>query len=490
MANYDLLIKGGRLVIPKVGLVGADIGILDGKIVEIAKDIPGQQSIRVIDASGKSVFPGAIDSHFHVGIYRPMRDDAVSESGSAAAGGVTTILSFFRTGKNYLNKIGPYREIFPEVLANSEGSFITDYSYHLAIMTREQLSEIEWLVSNAGISQFKYYMFYRKLDLAGSSKGDSYLMLKEPLDLGFLYDLMSEVAKANEKFRDYGTVRLAVHCEEPEIITACTRRVIESGGSGNLAKDYSDARPGWSERLAIHEVGAIAHETGCPLNLVHLTGQEAVDTASELNMLYPQLDILNEATLHHLSLSTDNKDYGVLGKVNPPIRDSEDVEYLWQAILDDYIQTVVSDHACLPKEMKIGDLWTALPGFGGTSLMFPVLITGGYHERGLPLERIAELASLNPAVSHNLYPKKGTIMIGSDADLAIVDIDKGKKVSTDILHSAQDYTPFEGMFLKGWVECTILRGEVIFKAGKVTGQPGYGQFLKRPVKLHHTNISG
>ncbi len=306
MANYDLVIKGGRLVIPRTGIIRADVATSDGKIAEIARDIPLQQAAEAIDASGKFVFPGAVDGHFHIGIFRPMRDDAMSESGSAASGGVTTILSFFRTGKNYLNKVGPYREIFPEVLEHSKDSFITDYSYHLAIMTREQLGEIEWLVENGGVSQFKYYMFYRTLDLAGASRGDSYLMLKDALDLGFLYELMSGVAKANEKFADYGTIRLAVHCEEPEIIAACTRQVIESGGSGNLSRDYSDARPSWSERVAIHETGAIASHTGCPLNLVHLTSQEAVDAASEVAFLYPELDILNEATLHHLALSIDN----------------------------------------------------------------------------------------------------------------------------------------------------------------------------------------
>jgi len=196
MQKYDLVVKNGILVIPRVGVIKADVAASNGRIAAIAEDIPAPNSSRVIDAAGRHVFPGAIDSHFHIGIYRPMMDDAVTESGSAASGGVTTILSYFRTGKNYLNKMGPYKEIFPEVLEVSKGSFVTDYSYHLAIMTRTQLSEMEWLVGDAGVSQFKYYMFYKTLDLAGSSRGDSYLMVEEPLDLGFLYELMSEgVAK-------------------------------------------------------------------------------------------------------------------------------------------------------------------------------------------------------------------------------------------------------------------------------------------------------
>ncbi|MFC2062657.1 amidohydrolase family protein [Chloroflexota bacterium] len=152
--------------------------------------------------------------------------------------------------------------------------------------------------------------------------------------------------------------------------------------------------------------------------------------------------------MHHLALSYEN-DYGIQGKVNPPIRTDKDVEYLWDAVLAGDIDTVVSDHACLPMNLKKGDIWKALPGFGGTSLIFPVVITNGYYQRSLPLERIAELTSFNSDIKHNLYPKKGTIMVGSDADLAIVDIETEKSVRNDILFSAQDYTPFEGIPLKG-----------------------------------------
>jgi dihydroorotase-like cyclic amidohydrolase len=117
--------------------------------------------------------------------------------------------------------------------------------------------------------------------------------------------------------------------------------------------------------------------------------------------------------------------------------------------------------------------------------MFPVLITEGYHKRGLPLHRIAELSSANPAQYHNLYPKKGALMVGSDADLAIVDIDAQKKITLENLYTAQKFSPEEGMEFKGWTECTILRGKVIFEDGKVMGQPGDGKYIKRPVKLHY-----
>lgn len=487
MQKYDLTVKGGRLVIPKVGIIKADVGVSGGKIAGIAEDIPAQGSEDIIDASGKFVFPGAIDTHFHVGIFRPISEDAKSESASAASGGVTTILSFFRTGQDYLNKIGSYRQIFPEVLELSKDSFITDYGYHLAIMTKEQLDEIEWLITDAGVCQFKYYLFYKSLDLSGAGRATDYLMVKEPLDLGLLYEIMSRVAEVNGKFGGHGKARVAVHCEDSEVIRVTAAKVRERP-SGNITKDYSDSRPGLQEGLAIHEVGFLASRTNCPVNIVHLSGKEAVDAVREISNLYPKLDILKEATLHHLALSNDNN-YGNFAKVNPPIRDPEDLEYLWGAVLAGDIDNIVSDHACVTKERKEGDFWSVTAGFGGTALMFPVLITDGYFKRGLSLERIAEMTSLNPSIHHNLYPKKGTIMIGSDADLAIVDIDRERKVSTEILQSAQDFTPFDKMSLKGWVDYTMLRGQVIFREGQVVGKPGFGEYIRRPIKFHYRDTS-
>ncbi len=483
MQKYDLAVKGGTLVIPGFGLVKADIGIQGEKISGIGENIPADSCSKVVDAGGKFVFPGAIDSHSHIGIYRPMDQDAETESASAASGGVTTILSYFRTGKSYLDKVGPFKEIFPELMSLSRDSFIIDYGYHIAPMTGVQLSEMEWMVRECGISTFKYYMFYKMIDLAGSSRSDKYLMLEDSLDFGFLYRLMKETARLDRLFRDSGGIRLSIHCENPEIIPVTTQEVKEKS-SGNIMKDYSDSRPGWIEDLAIREVGAMADVTDCQVNLLHLSSRESIDAARKAATEYPRMDFLLEATLHHLGISNDN-DYGILGKVNPPVRDQSHVDYLWNATIQGDIKTVASDHACSLRSFKKDDLWTSMPGFGGTSLMFPLLVTEGYHKRGMPLERIAELSARNPAIYHHLFPKKGSIMVGCDADLAVVDLDAEKEVKAEILYSAQDFTPFEGLKLKGWTDCTILRGKVIFENGEVIGSPGYGNYVKRPVRLHN-----
>ncbi len=481
MSRFDLVVKGGDLVIPGLGVVKADIGVSGEKIAALAQDIPVQDCDLVVDAAGKAVFPGAIDSHLHIGIYRPLSEDARTESASAASGGVTSLLSYFRTGQSYLNKTGPFKEIFPELMARSEGSFVTDYTYHIAVMSTEQLGEIEWLVRECGVTTFKYYMFYKSLDLSGSKPSGDYLMLsQDTLDFNFLYRFMKEVARLNEIMKDAGGCSLSIHCENPEVITA-TMAEAKANPTGNAMKDYSNGRPGWQEALAIKEAGTIARATGCPVNLLHLSGREAVEAAVQVAAENPNLRVMLEATLHHLALSNDN-DYGILGKVNPPIRDQADVEFLWSAVLEGVIDTVVSDHACHSRQMRQGDLWTIMPGFGGNALMFPVMITEGYCKRGLELSRIAELIALNPALYHNLYPQKGALMIGADADIVVVDLNEEKEVTVELLKSAQDYSPFEGLKLKGWPETTILRGQVVFEKGEVVGQPGVGRYIRRPAK--------
>jgi dihydropyrimidinase/allantoinase len=484
MATYDLVVKGGHVVVPFVGVRRADIGVRGEKIAAIESDIDAAGAKRVIDATGRHVFPGAVDSHTHVGIYRPFAEDAASESASSASGGVTTILTYFRTGRDYLNKMGPYREILPELLALSETSFRTDYGFHLALFTEGHIGEIEWLVREGGVSTFKYYMFYKLLTLAGATpEATNYLMIDNPVDFGFLYRFMQEVGRVHRRYQDYGPISLSVHCENPEIIRA-TQAAVRANPSGNPLKDYSSARPPWQEELAINEVAIMARYAECPVNLLHLSSRKAVEAGIDVSRRYPEIPFLLEGTLHHLGLSNDMA-LDQRAKVNPPLRSAADVEFLWQAVLAGTIRTVVSDHACATLEKKQGDLWTSLPGFGGTSLMFPVLVTEGHHKRGLPLARIAELSAANPAIAHNLYPKKGALMVGSDADLAVVDIATEKTVTLESLHTAQEFSPELGMRFKGWNETTVLRGQVIFEKGKVTGAPGTGRYIKRPVKLHY-----
>jgi len=469
--------------VPFVGTMRADVAARDGKIVQIADSIAASDAETVVDAQDKLVFPGGVDAHFHIGIYRPVAEDARSETRSALVGGVTTVVSYFRTGSHYLNRTGPYREIFPEVLAATDGHAFTDYGYHLAIMTSQQVDEVDWLVREMGVGSFKYYMFYKGLNLAASSTDAAAYTMSDVYDLGHLYRFMQAVSAASRAYGSPdGRISLSIHCEQPEIIRTMIDEVKAHGLEGLAA--YSQARPPFQERLAVAEAALLADETHCPVNLLHLSSAEALDAGRKARLDYPQLDVRLETTLHHLCLTYETARGGIeWGKVNPPIRTASDNEALWQGILRGDIQQVVSDHACCVSGMKQGGTWEAQPGFGGTALIYPVLVSEGFLRRGLPLRRVAELVAAQPAQTVGLYPRKGTIAIGSDADLTVVDPELEAAVSPERLLSAQDHTTFDGYKLTGWPTHTIRGGRLMFVDGEVVGAPD-GSYLKRPDALH------
>ena len=475
--RYDLLVRGGTAVLPDVGAVRADVAARDGKITAIGDDLPSAHAEHVVDARGKIVLPGAIDSHFHLGIYRPLAEDARSETASALVGGVTTVLSYFRTGSHYLNKTGPYAEIFPEVLGMTAGNAHVDFGYHLAIMTGEQLKEIPALVETHGVASFKFYMFYIGLNLAADSTAASAYTMAEQYDLGHLYRLMQGVAAAARNGHG-GRVSLSVHCETADIIRTCVEEQ-RATGANDLAA-WSKARPPFSEAMAIAQATLLAARAGCPLNVLHISSAEALDAARLAGQRYPGLDLRLETTLHHLALTYDTAG-DTHGKVNPPIRGSDDVEAMWQAVRDGRVGTVASDHAACPEDYKKkDDLWSSQPGFGGTALLYPVLLSEGVHKRGLPLARVADLAAGEPARRFGLAPRKGALAPGADADIAVIDPEREVTVAHELLRSAQRFTPFSGLRVRGWVTHTILRGRVALEDGNVTGAPA-GEYLKRPL---------
>jgi dihydroorotase (multifunctional complex type) len=480
MSRYDTVVRNGRVVLPELEEPAeVSIGIRDGRVAAIAEEIPSSDAEEEVDARGLVVLPGAVDAHFHIGIYRPIEEDAASETESSLVGGATSVISYFRTGSHYLNKTGPYREILPEVLEKTKGRAHTDYGFHIAPMTTAQLDEIDWMAGDAGVPSFKYYMFYKGLNLAASSTDAAAYTMSDSYDLGHLYALMEKVAEADAHHGHKGRISLSIHCESSELIKLFIERV------KNLAlpplEAYSKARPPLTERLSIHEAGVLASEARVRVNLLHLSSADSVRAVREIRGLYPELDIRAETTLHHVCLTYDMLEgKGLGGKVNPPIRAQQDVDALWQAVLEGTIQWLASDHACCLEELKKDELWPAQPGFGGTALIYPVMISEGYHKRGLSLSAIARLVSTNPAKAYALHPVKGAIAVGSDADLALIELEREQVVSRALLHSAQDHTPFEGVKVKGWPKLTMLRGRVAFRDGEVVG-PAAGEFLRRPL---------
>jgi allantoinase len=483
---YDLLIKNVRVVRPHGNVVHeGDIAIANERVVKVAPGIDVKKAKKVYDGKGRLAFPGVVDAHMHSGIYSPLAEDAVTESKAAAIGGVTSSLNYFRTGQYYLNKGGPYAKFYPEVLKISKGRFHVDYGYHLAPMDRKHIEEIPMLVEKHGVSSFKIFMFYGSHGLHGASNTQKeFLMIGEDerYDLAHFEFIMRGIQAAREQFPDKARqISLSLHCETAEIMTAYTKLVEKDKSLKGLAA-YSASRPQHSEGLAVFIASYLANETALPnINLLHLSSRKAVQAAMMMADVFPHIDFKREVTIGHLMLDITSK-AAELAKVNPPIRPREDVEFLWQALLEGELDWVVSDHACCRQEMKVpkryfGNIWMAKSGFGGTEYLLPALVSEGTR-RGMGYNHMARVLSWNPAQRYGLN-HKGDIAEGFDADVVLVDPNRTWTIHAKDSPSTQGYTPFEGLELSAHVDATFLRGNLICENGQILGKPA-GQYLHRP----------
>jgi allantoinase len=470
----DLVIKNVRVVRPRRPQVERlDLGVQDGRFARIAPDIPAAEARAVYDARARLGFPGVVDAHTHVGIYGPLAEDAVSESRAAVSGGVTTMLTYFRTGQYYLNRGGAYAEFFPEVLEQSAGRYHCDYGYHLAPIA---------------VPSFKIFMFYGGYGLHGQAGQDEqrrFLMIgpEDTYDLAhfeFILRAAGRIQRAHPALAEH--VSVSLHCEVADILNAYTRIVAQDRSLSGL-RAYSAARPPHAEGLAVWIAAYLANEAACTnVNLLHLSSRKALEAAFAMAGVFPHIDFRREITVGHLLLDVDAP-AGAHAKVNPPIRPREDVEFLWRAVLDGKVDWIVSDHACCAEEVKgagpagRGDIWLAKSGFGGTEYLLAGVFSEG-SRRGLPYHRMAELLAFNPAQRYGLL-RKGDIAVGFDADLALLDPERRVTVRAAESPSAQGYTPFEGHELTGRVTATFLRGGLAWEDGHAVGS-ARGRYIRRP----------
>jgi allantoinase len=488
--EFDLVIKNVQVVRPHGNVVfDADIAIAGGKIALVAPGIAVARARAVREGHRRLAFPGVVDAHMHSGIYAPLAEDAVTESKAAAMGGVTSSLNYFRTGQYYMNKGGPYKDFYPEVLATAQNRFHVDYGFHLAPMDATHIAEIPELIEKFGVPSFKIFMFYGSHGLHGASDAQKdFLMIgkDERYDYAHFEFIMRGIQAAREQMPERASqISLSLHCETAEIMTAYTKMVEKEGALTGLAA-YSASRPQHSEGLAVFIASYLAHETALPnINLLHLSSRKAVQAAMMMAETFPHIDFKREVTIGHLMLDTGSP-AAELAKVNPPIRPRADVEFLWEALLAGELDWVVSDHACCRHEMKLpkqyggdyfGKIWMAKSGFGGTEYMLPALISEGTR-RGMGYNHMARVTSWNPAQRYGLN-SKGDIAAGFDADIALVDPAHTWTIHAKNSPSTQGYTPFEGLEMSARVDATFLRGQLIYENGQVVGEP-IGRYLFRP----------
>lgn len=457
---HDLVIRNGVLVIPGAGEIEADVGIVGERIATIGKNLTGAQSY---DAVGRAVLPGIFDPHVHIGNELSFDEEAETETRAAVLGGVTTIGIFIRSlEQSYLPQL-------PGLRATMDSKSYTDSIFHPQLFTGQQIGEIPQCARDHGIRSFKFYM-----------SGMPGIVKSVPDDM-----MLAGFRKIATLGDD---VVACVHCETGSLIERARNELRTRKPEGTLA-DWEDAHPADAEALAIRTAAYLAKTAGVHLYVVHVSSRQGVEAVRLARADGTRLTA--ETITPFLGISSDDPN-GFLCKMVPPVRAPEHRAALWDAIRDDTIDTVGTDNTSRRRASKQPEagLHGARPGHPSLGTHLPVLLHHG-RLHGIALQRLVELATRNPAQTYGLYPRKGTIAPGSDADLVVIDLDREKKVRAEDLRGMSDFSPFEGKVLRGWPVLTIKAGRIVARDGEIVGPPT-GRYLLRhpPNALVERNVSG
>jgi dihydropyrimidinase len=450
--RYDIAINGGTLVHPH-GRVAGNIGIRGERIAAIAGVDEPLDGDRLIDARGKYVLPGRIDPHVHM--YWPdwpMDEGIRTATRAAIAGGTTTVLHFVITAGSLIDHFANVRELF-DANAYSDGAF------HGQIVSELNVTEIPEL-ARRGIISFKFSMAYRGAEAKPPLQG---------MDDGLLFRGFREVGRLGP-----GALAL-VHAENIEVFFPLRD---ELKASGRTDVRWTEARPPFLEEEAMNRAIVLADGAGCPLYIVHITISEGVRIVREARARGRR--VTGETCPQYLTLTKDSDP--VRAKINPPLRETADSDALWAGLAEGVLSTVGSDHAPTSLRHK-QELWSATVGVPGVETALPLLLSEGVNKGRLSLERLVEVTALQPARTFGLYPRKGTLQVGSDADIVVVDLGETRVVNAKNLHQGSDFSPYDGMRLQGWPVVTLLRGRVVMEGGEILARPGDGRFIPRSIAV-------
>lgn len=448
----ELKLVNGRVFIPDSGMFDLEIGVNAGKIVLLGSpgQIPGAE--KTIDAKGKLITPGVIDPHIHLGIFNDFEKECETETRAALAGGVTTVGVFMGGGESYLPLLG---KLIDTVKKRSS----IDLFFHLSIFTPQQMAEMDKYYQEFGVTSFKFYMAGVRGVFPGVTDG-------------FIHEGFKKIAAMGDR------ATACIHCEDQSMLDVAFDKVSKEKPNGTLA-DWADTAPNIAEEEAIMRAYYLAEKAKNRLYLVHISTKEGADRFAGLSK-QGTARVFGETTSAYLSVSK-NDPCGFLGKMVPPLRDQKDIEGLWDRVRDGTISSFGTDNVSMNLAVKQPEkgMLGAMPGYPILQTHLAALLTEGYHKRKVPLETILTRATANPAKIYGLYPQKGTISVGSDADLVVLDLEKEWTVKSKDLFTYGDFSLFEGKTLKGWPSAVVKSGKVAYQDGKILAQPGSGVYLRR-----------
>jgi dihydropyrimidinase len=452
--TLDLVIRGGTIATAEK-VFRADVGIQGERIAEIGSGLKGE---RIIEAAGKLVLPGGIDSHCHIEQLSSMgvmtADDFYSATVSAAHGGTTTVIPFCAQ-----HRADNLKVVLADYHERARTKAVIDYGFHLIIANPDEATLHEHLPEaiRSGVRSFKIFMTYERTRLHDEQ----------------ILDVMATARK-------HGAL-VMVHAENHGMISWLAGRMVKQGNT--LPRYHAICHTRGAEHEAIQRVVKLAELVDCPVLIVHVSTPDGVQAIRDAKAR--GLKVYGETCPQYLFLTAKDIDIGIEGALfccSPPPRDEAAQEACWQGLKDGTLHVYSSDHAPYGREGKLpkGEKTTfkeMANGVPGLELRLPLLFTFGVGAKRIGLEEFVNLTATRHAQTYGLYPRKGTIAVGSDADIAIWDPEKAVTVSAT--HDGTGYTPYKGRSLKGWPVTVLSRGEIIVNEGKLSAERGRGRFLAR-----------
>ncbi|MDB5107714.1 MAG: hydA [Candidatus Binatus sp.] len=448
----DLAIVGATAVTP-TGIALADVGIAAGRIAKVAPPNTLETATRTIDARGMLLLPGAVDAHTHLDAEMfnlHTVDDFESGTVAAAAGGVTTIVdyAFQSAGGTLSAAIDRWNQ-------KAAGRAVIDYAFHVALLdpSPEAIAEIPRVVDR-GVTSFKIFMMQ-----GFEARARDYI-------------------RAFKAASECGAL-LAIHAEDEHLIGFCTERLLAAGKSG--VAHFAASRPPLSEGAAVHRALAMTKLSGAPAYFVHLSSRDAIDEVRRARG--EGRVVLAETRPIYLYLTEERflEAEGAKYVGYPPLRSARHRDAIWEALSDGTIDVVATDHCSWKLESKLAaDRFTrVMPGMSNLETLVPMLHSEGVVKGRISLSRMVELVATNPAKIFGMYPRKGAIVEGADADLVVFNPNKKVTIQSREMHSRADYDPFEGFDVVGWPQMTIASGVPIVTERKEEASRGQGEFRPR-----------
>lgn len=454
----------------EAGPVKADVALKDGRIAALLAQGAKPQARQVIDAHGKLVFPGIIDAHVHLRTAHSLNADTMESASVAGAfGGVTTFLSFVAPvrakGAGAESAIYPELEthgvdagaFFNAVIEEGNRTSVVDFGLHCTLFPNPDVARHIETLTGMGITSFKLMMAYGRRGWVSSDEALSFAM--------------KAISKKNGL--------AMVHAENDGLIRYLEDDFKAQGSYD--AENFLNSRPNWAEAEAIYRATCIARVLDCPLYVVHLSSREGLEKIIEARALGQR--VWTETCPQYLLLSdADTIRLRGLVKIAPPLRTTEDNQALWDGLGRGQIAIVSTDHAAFHRSrQKLAARSFAEVPFGapGIETLLPLVYSEGVAKGRISLSQMVDVLSKNPARQFGLYPQKGSLQVGADADIVIFDPDAEWKIASEGLHSAAEYSAFEGWRIKGKAILSLLRGEILLKEGKLHRSPGFGRYLPR-----------